>query len=247
MLEWFTEPVLRKAVAGTASSVWSWTLRLVTAWQFKQVFGRGVSERDYSLVYAELALADPSNPFPYVKPENGLGARFSITRPVSGCELRSVNYLSGAIGGYVGIPPSIRSDVETRHLLDFDFVSLGGPYSNLKTADCQNNTANSIAVFDQGQNAIVRLSDRQPLALFEPGFDYGLILKVRPVQFPERVWLACAGLGEWGTSGSAWFLANKWRELRKHAQKRPFAALIRVRPGQDQSAELIKCSAGDAC
>jgi hypothetical protein len=53
------------------------------------------------------------------------------------------------------------------------------------------------------------------------------------------LWLACAGLDEWGTSGAAWFLANKWANLNQRAGSRPFAAVVRVRPGQDQSAELV--------
>jgi hypothetical protein len=43
--------------------------------------------------------------------------------------------------------------------------------------------------------------------------DHGFILRITPPEFPTRSWIVCAGLGEWGTSGSSWFLANKWQEL----------------------------------
>lgn len=241
MLEWLTETVARKIIGDTASSVWSRTARLFAGRRFKQVFGPGVHERAYSLVYAELALSDQSNRFPYVKPEGPAGACFSINRPVSGSELRCVNYLAGAIGGYGGNPPAVRSDLETRQQVDLDFISFGGPHSNLKTADCQSNAGNRLARFDQTQNIFVSQSTGQSLVVFERGFDYGLILKLHPVQFPKRVWIVCAGIGEWGTSGAAWFLANKWREIRKRAKNRPFAAIVRVRPEQDQSAEMLSC------
>jgi hypothetical protein len=59
------------------------------------------------------------------------------------------------------------------------------------------------------------------------------------MQFPHRTWIACAGIGEYGTSGGAWFLANKWEEIRKRAGSGPFAVIVRVRPGQDESATPI--------
>jgi len=32
-----------------------------------------------------------------------------------------------------------------------------------------------------------------------------------PADFPNHSWIVCAGLGEWGTSGTAWYLAHRWR------------------------------------
>jgi hypothetical protein len=122
MLEWLTETVVRKIIGDTASSIWSRAARLFAARRFKQVFGLGVQRKGYSLLSAELALADQSNHFPYVKPEGPAAACFSINRPVSGSELRCVNYLAGAIGSYVGKVPSVRSDSEVRQLLDLDFI-----------------------------------------------------------------------------------------------------------------------------
>jgi len=29
------------------------------------------------------------------------------------------------------------------------------------------------------------------------------------------VWIAVAGLGEWGTSGAAWFLSKNWKKIKK--------------------------------
>src|SRR3990172_11321170 len=168
-------------LAGIALLLWSWVRRKVTAWQFKQVFGSGVSEDGFALI-----------------------------------------------------------DAETRAILDLDFVSFGGPRSNFKTDDCQSNSGNTLALFDHQNHQFVARSNGQRLIEFEPGFDYGLILKIRPSHFPNRVWFACAGIGEWATSGAAWFLANKWQEIRKEAGRHPFAAVIRVRPGQDQSAEMVR-------
>ena len=66
-----------------------------------------------------------------------------------------------------------------------------------------------------------------------------MILKIHPSQFSNRTWLVCAGLGEWGTSGAAWYLAYKWREIYRFAKSEHFSIIVRVRPGQDESAEPV--------
>ena len=78
--------------------------------------------------------------------------------------------------------------------------------------------------------------------------DFGAILRIRPPDFPQRSWIVCAGLGEWGTSGSAWYLANRWQVLLRRIHPlaywlgfpsiSDFLAIVRVVPGQDQSARL---------
>jgi hypothetical protein len=66
-------------------------------------------------------------------------------------------------------------------------------------------------------------------------------LKIHPKQFPGRVWIACAGKGEWGTSGSAWFLANRWKEIVKQLSNTDrFVCVIEVERLKDQSATLVK-------
>jgi len=66
-----------------------------------------------------------------------------------------------------------------------------------------------------------------------------LILKIHPRQFPERTWLVCAGIGEWGSSGAAWYLAYRWREIYKYAKNSPFAIIVRVKDKQDESTEPV--------
>jgi hypothetical protein len=232
--------VLGGILAGLAFSGWAWVRRELSASQFKQVFGPGVASPNFALVYAELELGDRTQAHPFRKAGGNREMRFSIDRPVSSCEVRALNYLASTIGRFVGATPSLRSDLETLAVLNLDFVSLGGPGSNSKSADCQSNSANRLAVFDQPSNQFSDPTTGRPPVTFKPGFDYGLILKVRPSQFPDRVWFAAAGIGEWGTSGAGWFLANKWQEIRRRAGGRAFAGVVRVLPGQDESAEIVR-------
>jgi len=227
--------------------LWSHFRTWLVGRRFKQVFGSGVDEPGFALVYGELALNPAifgAIPFPYVKVGGNPMAGFSISRPVSQCELRAANDLSSCIGNGVGNAPVLRSDTDVRSVLDLDFVSFGGPMSNFKSADCQSNPNNVLATFDQVNTRFV-----EPMTLTitsdcsDLNFDYGLIIKVHPKQFPGRVWIMCAGFGEWGTSGAAycaaWYLANRWAEIQTQAMDRPFAIVVRVRPQQDQSAECI--------
>jgi len=219
--------------------MWSHLRNRLIGTRFKQVFGRGVDKPGFALVYGELALTSQS-PMPYTKPGGNPHARFSISRPVSQCELRAASYLASSIGNGTGCTPALRSDNDVRPILDLDFISFGGPLSNFKTEDCQVNDNNLLAIFDQPNTRFLDRKTGNVLAAYaDPTFDYGLILKLHPKQFPGRVWLACAGFGEWGTSGAAWYLANRWMEIRERAKDRPFAAVIRVRVQQDESAECL--------
>lgn len=217
----------------------AWARSRVRSWRFKQLFGRG--EQIY-LVYEEMELDNQSERFAYKRPSSVGGSRFSISRPVPIASVRAINYLSTAIGKFIGKTPLIRSDLEVRSTMDLDFTSFGGPQSNVMTETCQQNSGNRLARFDQSRGEFVKIGDNTPLVQRDPRFDYGLILKVNSAQFPNRVWIACAGLGERGTSGAGWFLANKWNDIRKRAGRRPFAAVVKVEPdvftGRDQSAEL---------
>jgi hypothetical protein len=227
---------------GSKGAAWVWSRlrnRLIGR-RFKQVFGAGIDKPGFTLVYGELAL-NSTTPKPYVKLGGNPQARFSISRPVSQCELRAASYLSSSIGNGTGCTPALRSDNDVRSVLDLDFISFGGPLSNFKTEDCQLNANNLLAIFDQPNTRFLDRKTGNVIASYsDPTFDYGIILKLHPKQFPDRVWLACAGFGEWGTSGGAWYLANRWMKIRESAKDRPFAAVVRVRVQQDESAECIE-------
>ena len=244
MWENLTLNVIGGILAGWAFAFWHAAVKALTKYRFKQIFGFKTSEGP-TLVYEELASLVQGQKFIYCKPGDETSSRrLSISRPIPIASVRAVSYLSNTIGRFIGRSPAVRSDIEVRNLLDFDFICFGGPFSNVMTETCLDNAGNRLVVFDQTINQFRRKNDGQTLVQFNPGFDYGLILKVRPVQFPERVWIICAGIGERGTSGAAWYLANKWQELRSRAYDKPFAAMLKVEEnvhsGRDQSAELLK-------
>ncbi len=188
---------------------------------------------------------------PYVKPprrdSSPLTQTYSIEHPVSECEVRASTYIAALLGLPGKLRPLLVSDVDASSLLDSNFISFGGPGSNYKTADALASDAN---IFIQMTPNGFSLSTGVDLPYTcANGTDHGFILRITAPEFTTRSWIVCAGLGEWGTSGSAWFLANKWEELierihpvayRSGVMRIPdFMAVIRVRVGQDQSARIV--------
>lgn len=188
---------------------------------------------------------------PYIKPPRRGGATplkgsFSMEHPVSECEVRASTYLASLLGSPGKLRPLLVSDVDASSLLDSTFISLGGPGSNYKTADILASPTN---IFIRMAHTSFSLPSGQdlPYSCTEDA-DHGFILRITPPEFPQHSWIVCAGLGEWGTSGSSWFLAHKWKTLvslihpwsyRSGFLSIPdFMAIIRVVPGQDQSARI---------
>ena len=216
----------------------------IGSFRFKEIFGRDVfSPGAFHLAYAQLALRPvfingTRVHHLFVKPgEENSGHSFSIERPISSCEVRGAKYLAESMNKEAKISPSLISDKELQNRLDCSFAAFGGPASNYKTRDVITNGGNNLLSFDN-QKFTASGTDKVILKR-EPDFDYGLILKIHPTQFPNRTWFTCAGLGEWGTSGASWFLANKWNEIHDYAGNSPFAIIIRVRREQDESSEPV--------
>lgn len=216
--------------------------------KFGKLFGKdALVESNFHLVYAQLGLRTVTNKQgnvvarPYIKPgEENSGVGFSMERPVSSCEVRAAEYLTEIIGAESKRAPMLSSDYELKGRLDISFVTFGGPKSNYKTRDAIENNGNQLIIFDN--ESFRSKKSKRPVMQPEQGFDYGLILKIHPTQFPERVWLVCSGMGEWGTSGAAWYLAHKWKEIYRYSKGNPFAIVVRVTglPNpQDESAEPV--------
>lgn len=191
-------------------------------------------------------------PHPYVKaPRTGgalpLQGTFSIEHPISECEIRATSYITSLLSSPGNLRLLIVADIEVDDLLDSSFVSIGGPGSNYKTADILNSTAN---IFIRMSHDKFYLPSGSELPYdCDRTADHGIILRITPPEFPTHSWIVCAGLGEWGSSGSSWYLANRWKTL--ISQIHPlayrlgfisipdFLAIVRVIPGQDQSARIV--------
>jgi hypothetical protein len=218
-----------------ATAVFALAWRKLSRLGFKKVFGPAVTSR--SLIYGSLALVPQgTNKFQFIKSTQP-GYAYSATSVASGCEVRAISYLATVLRLNGNIKSEIADDFQLAGKLDIDFVAFGC-MNNKKSQDILGNSANKFVRYDVVSNAYVDLNGK---GLYGGRHDYGVLLKIHPHQFPDRVWIGCLGLGEWGTSGTAWFLANKWRQLasKLEADNHDFMAIIEVVSGQDESATLI--------
>jgi hypothetical protein len=241
--------VLIAIYMGVRHRLRSYHLQRLFGFQFK-------TGTEIRMVYGQLLLPPlPDQPgrlgtHPYIKaPQRGRAPRhesYSIEHPISECEVRGSTYIAALLGLPGNLRPMLVSDIEANSLLDINFISFGGPGSNYKTEDALSSKANIF--IRMAPNGFMLPSGENLPFTCSIETDHGFILRIKPPEFPARSWIVCAGLGEWGTSGSAWFLAYKWRELIKKIYPvayysgvmhiPDFMAIISVVHCQDQSARI---------
>ena len=248
--------IIGGALVALIALIYGWLSRKCRGWAIKRVMGCDFDNNGvYHIVYGSFILPPVHDQngqiitHPYLKtplqpssPRQPAPAGFSIDNPVSGCEMRSVAYLAELFGKTRSCAPKITSDNDMASRVDVSFISLGGPNSNFKTEDTLGHPVNNLVTMSSA--GFVNPSTQQPVASIVPDaiYDYGMILRVCPSQHSARTWIVCAGVGEWGTSGASWFLANKWSKLFWHRlwqRKKQYAVIVRVRRGQDESAEIV--------
>jgi effector-binding domain-containing protein len=129
------------------------------------------------------------------------------------------------------------SDEEIKSEVDISYCSVGG-FSNLKTEDIFKADNNYYIDFDGFK--ISSKIDKTKIFSIDNKYDYGVIIKLRNKHHPVRTQICVAGLGESGTTGASWYLANKWKLLLKKVKRNDFGCIIRVEPGKDGTAEIVE-------
>jgi hypothetical protein len=163
----------------------------------------------------------------------------SIQNAISNCDVRGLSYIISNLMSNLKCKSFINSDFELKNKHDFSMVCIGG-----STAE----------FFDIIDNAGVRdkVNHYNNVMMTDTKYDYGFIIKTSPANCEGRVWLTCFGIGEWGTSGAAWFLANKHNELYDKIYAwtydfnsypvDPFWAIIKTEREKDETAVLVDSS-----
>jgi hypothetical protein len=206
--------------------------------RFKQVFGSNVD--DFNIVYGKMILKpeyQAKDKFTYLKPNTR--RKFYMSAPVSFAETKSAKYISESFSKWANKSPKLISDDEIRDKTDISYCSVGG-LNNFKTSEILDSSQNRFYIFSTNSTVtIVNKMDLNKSFAVDGVYDYAIIIKIKNRLFPSRVQICVAGLGEWGTSGGAWFLSNKWKEIRKKVGSKEFGAVIKVKGGSDESAEII--------
>jgi len=187
---------------------------------------------------------------------------FRGTRVACVCEVRGAAYLSYSLAQtglraevLSGTSPLIRGS-----RFSHTFISVGAK-SNQMTAQLLSNKNNRLVDIDLTDTRDIRFRSKSGKWLHPKRVrgreDYGVVVSIHPDEDPNKTWIACAGLGEFGTSGAAYFLAFRWWRIVEEFQKRlkeldvkmkdvknkvdisTFACIVKTRADADDGTELF--------
>jgi hypothetical protein len=243
--------VIGGLLAGVALIGLQVACKYFVSWRFSRFFG---IDRDhpYHIIHT-LYNVEPNTKFPL--PESRIPGRRSgfgvnLEQVVSGATVKAVSYLvkafakearfAKAIARDIILSPIISSHTDVDQSMDISFVSIG-LLTNFKTLDVLDNSANRFVDLPGQSATIVQKGDGSEIARAPASrdHDYGLIVKIHPDGDMTRTWICCGGFGIAGTGGAAYFLASKWKEIRRWTGNGPFACVLVTTRG-DESTRVAK-------
>src|SRR5260221_8183180 len=132
-------------------------------------------------------------------------------------EIRSITHLVQEFAKYRKSPAAVSGDIRAIEDLDKTIVAIGSDSSNEMTRLILAEPNNLYLEFDPMSGVIRSPTDKTVFEGFKEPIrkDYGIVLKLSNQRFPGKFFFVCAGLGDWGSSGAAWYLANRWQQLRR--------------------------------
>lgn len=160
---------------------------------------------------------------------------------IGDCEIRAASHIINTLSTYRNISVPVIDDSTAFSNLDQTYVALGSDSSNEISDLTLRAPDNEFLEFLHQETAIRdKKSGRKFVGFKGPEKrDYGMVLKLPNSRFPGHFFFVCAGLGEWGTSGAAWYLATKWRDLLRRFGNNPFGIIVEVEIGVDNSAVRV--------
>jgi hypothetical protein len=229
-------------------------IRLLNKPIVRWFFGKGAFSEDFGIVHGSIVdsrvLSGKGGEARFVKFFHD-GRQLAIRGPwgnvVGDSELRASSYLISALDPYRDSPIAVIDDRSAFSKLNCSFIALGSPSSNELSDWVIRQSENSFLEFGQ-DNGDVFIRAKGSGNLFR-GFehrerrDLGIILKIPNSRFKGHYFFVCAGLGDWGTSGAAWYLAHEWRRLPQ--SRRGFGVVVEVDQLSDTSVrEIFRAPAG---
>jgi hypothetical protein len=218
-------------------------LRRISCWRYTQLFGPDAVNGSLHLVYAQLTppvgVTTDGRLVSHIFSRPGLDdVKFSMSAAISYCEVRALKYLAENVAANTGSWAILASAKEIAAKHDLSFVSFG-LISNSKTVEILDSVANPFVRYEHPRFA-TKVTGRTVIRASQtPAEDFGVIIKIRPSNLPGRTWICCGGFGEWGTSGAAWYLTRRWRDIRSKFGDRPFVVFVRVPTDHDELADSI--------
>ena len=228
--------------------LWNAVPRSLDKWRFRRFFGKQSISGEQVF-----AVVDPySHPVPRAMGTgNRYVKRFLGTKPdqplvgeddVLGVNVvRVVAYVSAIFSRYrdKSKPISVVTDAEVMGKWDGTFICFGSSDSNIRTLEIESLPQQSFYTLGFTPNGFrdFRIGGRS--YSISGSNDYGVLMRIRNPYHREHFLFVCAGLGEWGTSGSAYYLFDHWKDLYKGHGQEDFCRIIEVSIGSDESARDV--------
>lgn len=241
----FEETALKVVITEAAKRIWSAVPKGIDNWRFRRFFGVAAYEGDNIFgVVDPFSHPDPPHAKRYIKKFLGrIPDKFiiGVNDVLSTCIIRIVSYCASTFTEHRknGRSIPIVTDEQALNRWNGTFLTFGSSDSNIKTYDIETLTEQDYYQFTFGPQGYRRITangrDFDP----SPDKDYGIILKLKNPHSSGHLLFVCAGFGEWGTSGAAYYLLRRWKELYKKFGTKEFFGLIEVSPGSDESARII--------
>jgi len=247
LLDIFANPIVQGIIGsliagfltiGIIESYKYWRLYVLHR-KFKRVFGAYNKDRLQLVVPALSVRPDvlqllqasnlQGNQFPLVKFG---GAFIRSSKLLAYSDTVSLKYILDIVATTLGSKSVIVTDEDLQNQLDISLISFGGSSFYCSYVLAQQNNR----FYNFNGNAIVSTQNANTSFQIDPTYDYGIIIKYKHDNFPNRTWIILAGLGESGTRGAGWFLSRNWRQLSDTFNDNPFGLVVRVNHGVDNSA-----------
>lgn len=159
------------------------------------------------------------------------------------CSIRVTKYSSSefALFRQNTNPVNFVLDEEVINNWEGTFICFGSADSNIKTFDIESLNENNLYSFEFGQNGYRCFNVNGTQYSLDQSGDVGILMRLKNPYHVEHNLFVCAGLGEWGTSGAAYYLFKNWQNLHKRfGSKTNFALVLKVDLNSDESAREIR-------
>jgi hypothetical protein len=250
-----TEAIIGGVISGIlATAIWYFSKKIISYYKnykIKLLLGLRSNHKKnlFYLVYGEFVLRprvfkiksfwrSDGNFMAYCK-SNRPNLPISIKSTISKCEVVAINYIISNLISKFGGKTKLVSDFESIDEYESNIISVGGIDSNNKTK----------LILEEANKRFGDINSRLDFHCGDYG-NFGYILKYTPKKIIKKSWIIIAGSGESGTTGSAWFLANKYKEIFnrlydpsevfKFQESKDFLAFINVRDCIDENSEIVE-------
>lgn len=218
--------------------------RAIQNWRFCRFFGSDAVTGDRIFgVLDPVTHPLPTNQNRYIK--RFLGRRtdqplIGPTNVLGLCSVRVASYAAGLFSQFRPKKPlAFEIDYDVSEKWDASFFCFGSSDSNLKTFDVESLPEQKFfnLSFNLMKERVFKVGNRE--FGITNKHDHGILLRMKNPRHPEHALFICAGLGEWGTSGAAYYLFHNWSSLCWKHGTADFCKVIRVANRSDESAEEV--------